>query len=709
MFRDMIKKIFFVLMICQLSFTSFSYAQKVTTTKKVEVNNDNYIIYKVVKGETIFSICKKYNIDQKELMDANPSLSEGLKTGLELKIPKKETKKKAKEKREEEFISYTVKAGETLFSISKQYNVPVETIIKFNPEAKDGVKVDQVLRIPGFASEVSANDQSKVRKEFSSKKDNTDYEVEEGDTFYGLLRKFGVTKDELLQANPGMPLNIKVGQLIKIPKSSSSTDNGNPHNKYIEHKVEAGETIYGLSAEYDVKVIEIMELNPGLEERGLVSGETVLIPRESVDQQENNPKKEVKGEPKEVRINPVAKAKQTVALPRDTFRISMFLPLFLDENISRNTSETDGVAGNDSLSIIDNSSKKDRSLYDHSRNFLNFYEGFLIALDTMKKTGINISVDVYDNQFKQTVVDSVMRKAKLLDADLIVGPVDVKLQKNISGYSYKNQIPLVSPFSSDDDYVNTNPFYFQINPTKDYIYRKTADYIGREYWDKNVILLTPYSFDQLSGGDIVELVREKLNANSSKHKGGAIEFTKVTIGEGYWEIKDNLKKDVENVVFILPPTNKTEKEAIMSKAINNLYILSEDFNITLVGMSEFANYKSINTEYFHKLNMHYLTPNYVDYNDPEVNSFIKNYRVKFLTEPNQFSFRGYDIAKFFLEAYRSNGRSYLNKISSLQINTLQSNFKLKRVKEFSGFVNRSLFVVDYTPGYEVKVVSTISE
>jgi LysM repeat protein len=703
----MIKKVFFLLMVCQLSFGGYTFAQQAATSKSSKAANEKNIVHKIAKGETIFSICKKYNIDQKELINANPSLSDGLKTGEILTIPRKESPKKKKEKKEDEFLTHTVKKGETLFSIAKKYSISIETIVKFNPDAKDGVKTDQVLQIPGFADEASADDNSKLKKEATSKTDLFDYEVEEGDTFFGLLRKFGITKDQLLQANPGIQLELKVGQQVKVPKSGATAGGSPSQSKYIEHKVEPGETIYGLSAEYDVKVFEIMEINPGLEEKGLVSGATIYIPRLEAGTKDGNSKKEVKSETKDAKSTQVSANKKTIALARDTFRITMFLPLFLNENFSQNTTDDEGEV-TDSTSVNDNSGRKGRTLYSQSRNFLNFYEGFLIALDTMKKTGVNIVVDVHDNEAKQAVVDEVMRKSKLQDADLIVGPVDVKHQKNISNFSYKNQIPLVSPFSSDDDFVNTNPFYFQVNPTKDYIYRKTADFIGRDCWDKNVIVMTPYSFEQIQGGDIVELVREKLRANASKH-GGSVKFAKVSIGEGYWEAKDNLRKDIENVVFILPPTNKAEREAIFSRAINSLYVLAEDYDITVVGMSEYLSYKSINTEYYHKLKLHYLTPNFIDYTDPEVNAFISAYRKKFLTEPNQFSYRGYDIAKYFLEAYRTTGRSYLNKIGSLQINTLQSSFKMKRVKDFSGFMNRSLFVVNYTPEYEVKAVSTIGD
>lgn len=700
----MIKRILSLLLIGLLTFAGFTSAQQINPVKDQHPSSEKTITHIIEKRETIFSICKKYDIDQTDLLKANPTLKDGLKTGQTIIIPQKnkaQSVRNTHKNTEEEFINHTVTKGETPFSISKQYKVPIETIIKFNPDAKDGIKTGQILKIPGFANEAAANQVSVANIVNTEKKNFIEYEVEEGDTFYGLLRKFGITKDQLLTANPGMAYDIKVGQLVRIPSVDESSKKKESNSKHIEHNVEPGETIYGLSTEYGIKVFELMEENPGLEERGLVSGETIFIPR-NAGNVINNTKKESPKTKKETAFQSRENGNTALANSRDTFNIALFLPLFLRENQWDNNTDS-------SSAIFSTAKKRERSLYNHSRNFLFFYEGFLVALDSMKKTGINIKVDVHDSQFKQHVVDSVIRQPKFLNTDLIVGPVDVKHQKNISSYSYKNQIPLVSPFSSDNDFMNTNPFYFQINPPKDYIYRKTADYIGRTHWDKNVILLTPYSYEQISGGDIVELVREKLKFYSEKNNGGSIEFSKISISDGYYEVKDNLKKDRENIIFILPPSSKTEREAILSRAINNLYTLSENFDITLYGMSEYTNYKSINAEYFHKLKLHYLTPNFIDYSDPEVNYFIKNFREKFNAEPNQFSYRGYDIAKFFLEAYRTHGKNYLDKVSSLDINTLQSGFKMKRAKEFSGFMNQTIYVVSFTSDYEVKIASKITD
>jgi LysM repeat protein len=721
------KRIYHLLVIFQLLLIIPIFAQQSNSTKNTSISDEKFVVHKISKGETIFSICKKYNLDEKVLKAANPQLINGLKTGETLNIPVPEIKQKPTEKSKEEIIKYTIKKGETLISISKQFNIPIETIKKNNPEIKNEVKVNQIIRIPNPPSQTKTVEQIPIKKELVDKIDFTLHEVEQGETFYSFQRRYGITKEQLIELNPTLQNGMQVGETIKVPINQNKNDEiKDAKNAYFEHIVEPGQTVYSITNQYNLKSEDLLEINPELKERGLISGETIFIPKTSDQVSEKTISiKNQMNDGTDMAAKKITKTYSKKELPNlnhDTIRITMFLPLFLNKNLSLNstTSDVEKSADTDStLSSESNNNQEytnnnsERSLNEQSRNFLSFYEGFLIALDTMKKTGINIRLDLYDDRNEQKVVDSVLRHTDLVNSDLIIGPVEVKIQKNISAFSYKNQIPMVSPFLSDDDYALANPFYFQIKPTRDYILRKTADFIAKEYSGKNIIILKPDSYEQIKGADMVETVRDKVKYYALKKNASQNNFTIISINEGgnqgYWSVKNSLKPDVENIVFIPPSNNRRQREAILSKAINSLYVLSDEFKITLVGMSEYPSFKSINIEYFHKLNMHFVSPNFIDYNDQEVKLFINNYRKMFLTEPNQYSYRGYDVAKFYLEAYRQNGRNFINKITTLNTNTLQINFKPKRIKEFSGFMNKSLFVINYSPDWDIKVASIISE
>lgn len=99
--------------------------------------------------------------------------------------------------------SHTVKSGETLFAISKKYNVSVDTIIKLNALKNDSIKVGQVLKLT----------------------DNSSYTVKSGDTLFGIAQKFDVTIDAIKTANNMKTTDVKVGQQLVIPSGNENTDN----------------------------------------------------------------------------------------------------------------------------------------------------------------------------------------------------------------------------------------------------------------------------------------------------------------------------------------------------------------------------------------------------------------------------------------------------------------------------------------------------
>ncbi len=123
----------------------------------VAIDTNKYVYHKVQKSETVFGICKKYNIDEKKLISFNSLLNKGLKEGEYLIVAEKSSKKNIGNSQAvvlpntvipiKSTVTYTVLAGETLYGISKKLNISIDEITKLNPEVKDGIKQDQILKI----------------------------------------------------------------------------------------------------------------------------------------------------------------------------------------------------------------------------------------------------------------------------------------------------------------------------------------------------------------------------------------------------------------------------------------------------------------------------------------------------------------------------------------------------------------------------------
>lgn len=816
------KNILLVILIVGFQLISIAQVNQPANANVVTIEGKTYLLHQVASGETLFSICKKYGVEQKELVGANPQLIFGLKEGDSLKVPyngnvavkdEPTTVENTTEANDQsEFIYHVVKKSETIYSISKEYNIPIQSIYKFNPEAEGEVLENEIIRIPRNADNTKVDGLMREDESFYYHKvqpkenvyslarryhatvgiilkynptmnenleigqivripkfieestmnkveDSGEYfmlRIEAGDTFYSYQRRFGVKKEDLVALNPELIDGLKTGLTIKIPTTKIQKIEVVPvqEDKFEEHIVSKGETLYSLSRLYNVSVLDIKGWNPELQTRGLVAGETVYIHKPKISETVETPV-EIENEqvpevtkPKvpelifkvEKKAPPVCRREFSV-LNDDTFRISMFWPFFFDENDAFNLEKRsdEEIAKLDSLKFIDKEVfskhfkikydslgtvldtvlvdslkvKAIRSLYPATKTFFNFYEGVLLAMDSLQKAGVKIRLDIYDSKYDGGVIDSILYNHDFINSDLIIGPINVKYQKSVSDFSAKNQIPMVSPVLQQDDMLLQNPFYFQVIPTKDYVLKKTSSYIGDQFFDKNFVVLTLGSYAKLKEADLVALVKDKFFSTGVYNKIDKVLYTEVDFTEGgtmgYWQVKKMLKPNMENVIFIPTTDDPKQREALVSRAINSLNVLAEEYKITLIGVSDYPRFGSINTEYFHRLNLQYLTPTYINYTNPDVTRFIQKYRKTFSTEPDKMSFMGYDVVKYFVDAYQALGKNYTECIGGFSTPLLQSDFNFQRVSEFSGFMNHTLFIMNYSRDYDVKKISKVTE
>ncbi|MGQ7871264.1 LysM peptidoglycan-binding domain-containing protein [Sunxiuqinia sp. sy24] len=776
--------------------------------RRIQEDGQTFLIHVVEKGETLFSLSKTYSVDRKELLNANPSLIFGLKTGQELRIPLAESvEKKAPQRLDQpqleelpSFRSYRVKRKDGLHFIAKNFNLEVEDILKYNPQLEEkGLKKGQILLIP------DAEDLKRIRESREARRARTEKEVsvpvnkhrvvgdetlysiakkyncsiadlikanpqvkeslrigmeltipeakaaevadvrtsdeffihlvESGETFWGLEREYHVTRDVLEKYNPALEQGLQAGLRIKIPVSEELPDiQVSPVNEdaFVKHLVARGETLYSLSNQYNVKITSIKKTNPVLGYRGLMAGETILIPKEveaepqpmlaDESQQEEKPV-ESRSEELPAKLKPIDYSVQVFVqdrpencMPNDGARfkkydVALLLPLYLQANDTvnrvcltkeeilqdaglRSQFENPEELPDDTFKI-----RSEKIIYPRSENFVHFYEGVLLAVDSLQRAGMNVQLHVFDTNQKQAVVDSLIRLDVFQEVDLIIGPVFPELQGPVAEFAHQQQIPMVSPLSSSGDFETRNPWYFKINPTKDYLVRETADYIGEEYFNKNLIVLEMGEYKHLPEATLVNLCREKFFASAFLDGDRDVRFHEYNFKkEGYWGLRRILSKTRENV-FIIPSAT----EAQVSVAVSNINSLAEDFPVTLVGLSNFQRYNSIQSEYFHHTNLHLLSPYFINYHAPVTNRFISSFRRNFSAEPNQFSFQGYDVAYYFMSALFQYGENFTDCLPYHHVALNQAEFYFDRVSRYGGFMNRGLYILNYQRNYEISV------
>jgi LysM repeat protein len=166
---------------------------------------DNFIYHEVVPKETVYSLLQKYQISEKELNDNNTFLkSRGLKVGQVIKIPLL-IDLEAIEEKDKNTQPYLVKAKETKYSISRQFGITIEYLEQLNPKiAEQGLQIDDVILVPKEVVE-------------TSDEDFTVHKVEKLETMFSLTNMYGISSEELIEANPELADGVKEGMLLKIP------------------------------------------------------------------------------------------------------------------------------------------------------------------------------------------------------------------------------------------------------------------------------------------------------------------------------------------------------------------------------------------------------------------------------------------------------------------------------------------------------------
>lgn len=234
---------------------------------KSGTNPNNMFMYTVKSGDTLYSIARKYNTTPSEIINLNYLPNTNLSIGQIIRIPEMYTKEE--DMYLPNYINYTVKKGDTLYSIAKSNNVSVDTIIKDNSLTSNNLSVGQNLKIrtsmpvsleieecygPDYIPPVSVN--------------VITYTVKKGDNLYNIAKQYNTDVKTLMNLNNLSTANLVIGQKINIPSQNQTKE-----NVYI---VQKGDNLYSIAKKYNTTVNSIKNKN-NLNTNTLSIGQKIII------------------------------------------------------------------------------------------------------------------------------------------------------------------------------------------------------------------------------------------------------------------------------------------------------------------------------------------------------------------------------------------------------------------------------------------------
>jgi ABC-type branched-subunit amino acid transport system substrate-binding protein len=388
--------------------------------------------------------------------------------------------------------------------------------------------------------------------------------------------------------------------------------------------------------------------------------------------------------------------------------VALFLPLFVfaNDTLNRrvvkkeipedNFQPDDNIIG-DTLIEVDEPEDMFYRFFKESESYLQFYEGVLLAVDSLQRAGMRIALKVFDTQQSADSIRKFIYSESFLETDLIIGPVFPNVQREVAAIAAKNRIPVISPLSSQSQDLNINPYYFQVNPSREILIAKTAELIAEEYFNSNFIVVRTSRSGDIPEGKVVDMVREKLSPSGYWNNPQGMQFHSVNFSsEGPSGINRVMSSNKENVIFI-SSLNEGELSIILSN-INNL---AGRYPVTLIGFNRYEQFSSIQEEFFHNLKLQYIAPYWTDYTNPETVRFLKKFRQYFHTDPGNFGMQGYDVAFYFLSAMNYYGKQFEECLPYHQVSLAQGSYRFEKQTQFGGYMNVGVSVISYERNFDV--------
>lgn len=560
------------------------------------------------------------------------------------------------------YYLHTVQPGQTLYSICKAYGANIDEVKSLNDKKDNALSLYEVLKVPYTDPFVQQDDKFYYHK------------VVKGETFYSIARLYKIKPKRLLKFNEGYAQNqpLAVGAVVKLPLAEIDL------SVLGEEEIEAS---VGKKQEIRPERPVQNETVKKVEEASVtdILQDALMQKNEKTEQEPEKETTTVIGATDKMEIPDYI---SEVVMPVDPFvKVALLLPF----------SAKDYPVFVDTLV-----EKMPVQISARSEQFISFYEGVLLAVDSLKNQGYKVNLKVFDTERSAEKMYTMVDEIDRLHPDLIIGPVYGSVYKALMDDLTNKNIPVIYPLSSRSEEFGVYPDFIQVNPSMKALTVAMSDWLREEAEEANLVCLN-LTGNEVSHSDLedIRLFKEYM------HRIGSMNFydwnTSAVPLDG---LRLQLLPDRENII-ILPTT----KEAEVSKILPILSALTDGYRITVVGFPEWQTFTSVDHETYFKLNTKIFTYSYVDNTTEPAKRFALKYRKYFYTEPNNLAYKAFDMSLYFIELAAKYRDRTLDALEFYPRNGDFSRFYFQKMEGQAGKENQGFYIVNFGSDYRLKIES----
>ena len=630
---------------------------------------------------------------------------------------------------------HTVVAKENPTTIARKYGVSVDELIKQNPKIKDGkIDIGDVLIIPNKQKNTQKTEEKAEDKKSTEKKSNQKLGkiyLQPKQTIYGITRQYKISEEELRKLNPNLESHMKVGEALILPEDKiRKYGDKDAHQEVVEtpkkdreeerktqkqasedgsYIVQPKDTYYGITRKFNISQSELFALNSGLEQRGLRSGDVIIVKNvessksvatttKDTSEKNTKPKEEKNTPPKEVKTKTYSVEEYVtheVKKGESAFGIVNKYNITYDQLAEMNGGLPNGIkqgmvlnikkvnrqyvkADDDVFSIalilpfgFDTNDTKYRNL---SADFL---IGAKLATERGMRDGKKISINVIDAENENSFKNNLAQINKT-NTDLIIGPFFKSNVVEVLEYVKNEKIPVVAPFAHTEDLYKYNNLVI-VEPGN----RVYAERIVREV--KNAHSKEKVFIVGEENDPEVIFLKEQLTKELSK-----TEIVVVSSPSGI-ELEQNMVTGQSlPAVVILANDNSTVGAGFAKKIIE---LAKQTDGIKAFSMYYHPDFEK-NVDPLSKANLVYLMDRKINTDGDFEKEVLAEFKKEYCRTPSKYTIIGFDVVSDML-ARESKGE-VLRNMSKVQTQ-LATKFEYIRTKRNGAFVNTGFRVVRLVP------------
>lgn len=535
----------------------------------------------------------------------------------------------------ESYFNHTISQGETLYSIAAMYNVSKEDIIRLNPSCVSVIRKGEVLRIPQKTT-------SSLRY----------YTIKKGDTLYGVARKYNMTVDKLMVANPGVTAQtFTEGKVIRIsgtaapptataPVRPSQSLSGNCREI---HKAKRKDTPEKVAEKYHISLQALMDANPEMKKVGykMQKGDLLCIPYT------------------DNKTTAQTTYAATAPSPLPLLKVGVVLPF-----------------------KSDNKMEQDR--------MVEYYRGILMAVDSLKTLGRNVEVYAYNSGKTPADMQSVLANANLQKCNLIFGPYYADQLPVLAEFSNRMNCTVVAPFSGLNDKIYSCKNLYLVNPPKNYQYGNVFDGFVKMFRGQNVILYSTPGTTTEATDFIIGLKQALRNAG--------MQFQ--VMPEHATEQQMLKMVDLQKANVIVPTSYGIAALNTLTAKFKAFMGQHPSYQFQLFGYPDWQAFQKYHLKNYYFMDTFIYTSFYnVSWRKKNlkfVADYERNFNTEMLNTHPKYPMLGFDTGFYFMSGMVTYGKTFPYNINKIKTEPYQNDFSFKRVNNWGGFVNEEVKFIHYT-------------